>query len=130
MSKDDSKALFVYLTSIVIGFLLSYMTYTDYRNNSEIKQQGVSKRVVFKGTEYVNKMRIPQIEYKGRIYNYYGGNTEMKVGDSLSVVYSPQKDEFVKAYKDAHYAHIFLWLFIMLVGVFGVIKLSLDIIKK
>ncbi len=97
------------------GVIIIYFNTSDYLQQQEIKKEGMEVEVVMLKRRHTSKGSVAQIKYKGKTYDWYGGKGEE--GRTYSVIYSQEKDEFLKGYSN--------WTY--LVGLWGVVFISTGI---
>lgn len=105
------------IAAILVGSFFSYFSIQDYLDLKSIKENGkeVSVKVVSKS--YVNKIHSMDILFEERQYSVQGFGQMYSEGEVISLVYSKEKDKFLDGYKEGHYAYVFLFLGIIIMGI-------------
>lgn len=109
-----------YLIAMSMGLLFSWFTIDSYIDNKEIKEHGVKVKVLLIDKEYRKNMVINIIEYHNKTYrwekDYQKKGKGYEVGDSIDVLYSSQKDMFLKNDDNSDYLLLLFWLFLLVWG--------------
>ncbi|WP_338766451.1 hypothetical protein WAF17_03795 [Bernardetia sp. ABR2-2B] len=111
-----------YIISLFMGLLFSFFTVNDYLDNEYILENGIEVKAVLIDKEYRNKMTISSIEYQDKVYHWGKYGVPYDIGDSVMVLYSPDKDMFLPINHDKEYVLIFMWFFFIFFGGTNIIR--------
>ncbi|WP_291722360.1 hypothetical protein [Bernardetia sp.] len=103
----------------VLGVFLIYFLTTEFLEQQEIREEGIEVEVVLLGYRHDRKS-IPQIEYKGKVYDWNGGFG--KKGYTYFVVYSEKKDKFLSDYSKWRYLSTLWGVLFIGIGIYLIIK--------